>query len=122
MMSSSCSCCDATGVLFSCSRCKTKRYCSKTCQSADWSKHKASCFTPDRNSQMNNWWRLIHPDEKSMLRRLMGEANQAHPADTESMKREFLSSSKTALDGEQFAWISKFLAGNYVQSYLFWKF
>lgn len=33
----------AKASMLRCSRCKTAWYCSTTCQSADWSKHKAEC-------------------------------------------------------------------------------
>lgn len=38
-----CSVCDKSGKLLVCSRCKNKFYCSKSCQTTDWSVHKGDC-------------------------------------------------------------------------------
>ncbi|TGJ79896.1 hypothetical protein E0Z10_g8867 [Xylaria hypoxylon] len=49
MQSTSClSCGEEEENLFCCMRCKTARYCSKTCQKQDWSDHKIVCDFRDK--------------------------------------------------------------------------
>ena len=36
--------------LLTCARCKTRKYCSKECQTADWKEHKQTCAPPEEDA------------------------------------------------------------------------
>jgi len=47
-----CNNCEDVGMGFQrCSRCKAVWYCSPECQKANWTKHKASCETPEQKKK-----------------------------------------------------------------------
>jgi hypothetical protein len=46
--------CDNLGV-FKCSKCKSRRYCSKDCQLKEWSQHKLSCYQLVKPFRRTEW-------------------------------------------------------------------
>eukprot|EP01080_Neovahlkampfia_damariscottae_P002753 gene2753-4161_t len=69
----SCNCCDKkedVDVKFLvCSRCKSTRYCSNSCQKNDWSKHKLNCVAPQKKINVDGYkFEMIMDSEYQKLK------------------------------------------------------